>query len=442
MRFDDIIKNKLSAIEAPADAAAWNRFEARLSATNFDEVVKSKLENYEAPFDATAWNQVEAQIGGTRTTQFFGPLAAGIAATVLMTALFTSLPNMKPSDEMGADMEIITSDHEIPNEVSTSEVSFTSGHLPQEVHEINLTDGTLAETSATKPTSNRTEKGLINGNNNQTTTSGQQKTNSEVGMDKLKTETDQGDFSAKGIQCTNREIQFQAMLESKSSVTWIFDGIHVKEGLKTTFKFDSPGEHEARMTASFEDGTELKLTKKVMIYDNPSAQFQFQSDALSECFSVPSRLSTSPSENTYKWLIDGDTVGKGTELNKSLSIGTHNVGLLAINQEGCTSYTMNSVLVESSLLLSPPTAFSPSDANGLNDLWTVVGLENTLKFNLKIYKLGSKTPVFESTESPSWDGTMSGSSERPRSGDMFEWILVATDKCGETVQRSGSIRCL
>jgi hypothetical protein len=442
MRIDDIIKKKLSELEAPADAMAWGRLEASLSSATLDDIVKDKLDNYEAPFDAKAWNQLEPSIAGSSATPFFGPLVAGVAATVLLTSLFTSLPNMKPSDDINLNSEMITIDHEIPVNISNENEVLSDGHAPQEVHEITLSEGDLNTTSIKRLADHQADKIDLVGQSELEANSFDGNIEHTNNANTILAHSHRADFTAKGIQCANREIQFQAALESSASVTWIFDGIHVKEGLKTNFSFDTPGQHEARMTASFADGAEFKLVKKVMIYENPVAQFQFESDAQKECFKVPVRLSTTPVENTYKWLVDGDTVGKGAELSKSLNTGTHNVGMLAINKEGCTSYAMRAVLVESSLLIIPPLAFSPSDANGLNDVWSIVGLKSAEKFELKIFRLGSKSPIFESIDSPSWDGTISGSAERPRKGDVFEWVLIATDNCGETVQRNGSISCL
>ena len=410
---------------------------------NFDEIIKQKLESYQAPANANAWKEFESSFSQpVQTTPFAGPLISGIAATVVMTVLFTTLPDIK-SDSIESD-RIVESDIELIDtsieNATDNVINETMDHVAQEAHAIplmvveNEPDSKKEETQTAQSPNAQIEpengSQLIDASAEQLTT------------DIKSTRHEEINFTAKGIQCPNSAITFTAQLNKEANVTWVFDGLEVKNGLQVKHTFKDAGEHAARMIVKFNDGYEQSITQGIEVYDTPTANFEMSTNPNESCFDQMIELTGTPNSNTYKWVIDGDTAGKGIEFSKAVSKDLHTVGMHTINEWGCTSYQDKSIRVESGLRLDIPTAFSPTRQDGLNDTWRVEGLNNVTKFHVKVTRVNTNQVVFESNESIEWDGIIQGSADRIEAGEVFTYQVTATDVCGRTKQFSNTIRYL
>ncbi len=409
----------------------------------FDDIIKQKLESYQAPTDANAWKEFESFFSKpVQKTPFSGPLISGIAATILMTVLFTTLPNIK-SDSIESD-RIVESDIELIDtsieSTTDNEINEIMEHIAQEAHAIPLMvlgsepDSKKEETETAQSINADIEPDndlqLIDASAEQLTNEIKSHRHEEI------------NFTAKGIQCPNSTITFTAQLNKEANVTWVFDGLEVKNGLQVKHTFKVAREHAARMIVKFNDGYEQSITQGIEVYDTPTANFEMSTISNESCFDQMIELKGTPNSNTYKWVIDGDTAGKGIEFSKAVSRDLHTVGMHTINQWGCTSYQDKSKRVESGLRLDIPTAFSPTRQDGLNDTWRIEGLNNVTKFYVKVTRVNTNQVVFESNESLEWDGTIQGSADRIEAGEVFTYQVTASDVCGRTKQFSNTIRYL
>ena len=409
---------------------------------NFDDIIKEKLDSYQAPNNAGAWKEFESQFAGAaQTTTFAGPLIGGIAAAVVMTVLFTTLPDIK-SDSIES-IQLESNDIEIgynPTVDGTSnEIIETTEHIAQEDHSIPLL--IVKEEALETESKNYTNQDPSNTAIDVDLTA--QSANTKMVPDNDNSARNEDiNFTASGIQCPNSTITFTAKLQKAASVTWVFDGLEVKNGLQVKHSFKEAGEYAARMIVKFSDGYEQSITQSVEVYETPTASFGMNTISNASCFDQMLELKGTPNSNTYKWVIDGDTVGKGSELSYAISKDLHTVGMHTINEWGCTSYEDKSLKVESGLRLDIPTAFSPTRQDGLNDTWKVVGLNNMASYHIVIKRVSTNQVVFESKESIEWDGSISGSFERIEAGEVFTYQITATDDCGRTRQFTNTIRYL
>ena len=389
---------------------------------NFDEIIKQKLEGLEGPFDAKAWSKLHAQLSANKVN-FQIPFISGIAASVILGSILFTMPNKGANTDYRIEAELVSNQLISTHHNETvSEVVFE----PQEVHVIALNNLEIEDTKKLPP---------VSSSNNQTESSAStielRSNNEEASTSTLKSQgVHQIDFIAKGIQCIGTEIQFSASLSEKASVVWLFESVHVQEGLQATHAFNLPGEHKVRMVVSFEDGSEQALTKTIDVFETPRSTFSIEKDELGLCYFNETTLIGSPNGNTYKWLLDGDTIGIGSELSLLLKPGLHTIGMLTINQARCASFESNAVRIEEGLKLYGPSAFNASDANGRNDEWTIVGLDDLQSYKLDIIRLSTNQIVYSATENAKWNGSISGTAERPLKGEAFVWILKGVDQCG------------
>ena len=410
---------------------------------NFDEIIKEKLESYQAPANANAWKEFESNLSHSeQTTPFAVLLISGIAATIVITVLFTTLPDIKSNSIESSRIEendIALVDTTIKVGAS-NEISESSEHVAQESHTIplviveNKTGSEIGETAVNQATivshESEIESQITNASNEE-----ENKKSDAARHENI-------NFTASGIQCPNSNITFTAKLDKAASVIWVFDGLEVKNGIQVKHNFKDAGAYTARMIVKFQDGYEQSITQSIEVYDTPSASFEMNTVSDESCFDQIIELKGTPNSNTYKWVIDGDTAGKGDEFSKAVSKDFHTVGMHTINEWGCTSYEDKSFRVESGLRLDIPTAFSPTRQDGLNDTWKVEGLNNVATFHIEIKRLSTNQIVFESNESTEWDGSIHGYADRIEAGEIFTYQIIATDNCGRTKQFSKTIHYL
>lgn len=403
----------------------------------FDDIIRKKLESYEASYDASSWSSVQQSLDtSSGSSTFQTALIAGVAANVLLGTLFVTLPNM----EQDSGLTPVVTEEDVPTVGVSDEVSAQfEEHVAQEAHEIVL--ASVEEAGSTKSTSVTTKVKTVSKKDDATdaTPSPKSPDTREV-TSAQHVAAKRMDFSAKGIECVGSDVTFSAKLEDAAQVTWLFDGLTVKEGLSVVHSFDTPGVHETRMVVAFKDGTEQSMTKIIEIFETPSSMFYHSVQDNTKCSTVKLVLSGEPDSHTYRWLVDGDSVGRGTELSTQVTPGLHEIEMLVINEEGCTSLERHQVRVEGGIQVFPPNVFSPLSQDGRNDSWFITGLEGTNEFNIQIVRLQTNEVAFESNDPTfKWNGNIAGRNEMPRSGEVFIWKMNAIDDCGNLIQRQGNI---
>ena len=394
----------------------------------FDDIIKEKLGGFEAPADSPAWSKLDQALNSSKTP-FNGPLAAGIAATVVMTILFTSMPDITPQmDEVDASPGMTVTPTHIVNDAVVNDSD--DGHVPQSVHKIALEPRVEVGVGVATPKTLASDQSNpeINSDNNDAHT--KQTSQKQIGSDVASNDNGTSDFIAKGIQCVNSDVLFTAQLDSRAEVTWLIEDIHVYEGLTAQHTFENSGDQIVRMAVKFEDGSETAVERIIQIYESPEANMDVAESDQTRCFKSEVTLEGTPGSNTYKWLLDGDTVGKGQTYALALDQGLHTLGMHIINKEGCTSFEQESFTVEGGFTPFYPNSFSPN-GDGVNDIFEIVGLENARSYKIEIIRASTRQLAFSSTDKTSWDGSINGTAERAKSEEVFLLKLQVVDECGE-----------
>ena len=262
---------------------------------SFDKIIKDKLEQFEAPANNNAWAEFSAKLNATNQTPFMGPLVGGIAATVALTALFVSLPDLNEESEIERSPIAIENTTTHHTDVRTETISATVEHVAQESHVIDLVqvdDAEIKEIASvdgteTKESSSKTEDEHISERKSSE--------NRQVESEEVIFTQESINFTAKGIQCPNSEITFTAQLEKDAKVTWIFDGVVVKNGLQVKHAFSDAGTYQTRMIVDFKDGNEQALTQTIEVYENPQSEFSIDIDRKEQCFDQGLMLEGTPS---------------------------------------------------------------------------------------------------------------------------------------------------
>ncbi|GAB5538765.1 MAG: hypothetical protein Salg2KO_08680 [Salibacteraceae bacterium] len=400
----------------------------------FDDIIKEKLSAVQTDAPSTTWNKIEQGLPKPSSTSFQGPLIAGIAASAALGILFTALPDI--NDHKPITPHIVAEDHapEFLDAPEPNEENILFEEIePQTVHAIVLNKTKAIENpdSEHNPMVEMAVNEVNNANTHQPEDS------------PIDSPLPNVDFVAEGIQCINSDIRFEANTNHLAAeITWLFDGLTVLEGKQVSFKFEEHGIHSIRMSALFENGQKAVVTSEIEVYDSPSTAFYKEFDESTDCFNQTISLQGLERSQAYKWLLDGDTVGKGNTLALSIKSGLHTLAVHTINEAGCMAFEETPIRVEPAFKLNVPTAFTPINSDGLNDQWTVSGLNDVESFTVRITRASDGRVAFESSERIEWDGSIAGTPERAKRGEIFSYLILAVDKCGESTKLTGSITCL
>ena len=406
---------------------------------NFDEIIKTKLEQLNVEPSQSTWSSIEAGLsthsGGNA---FKAQLLSGVAASAIIGAALVSLPPigddaLNLDAEMDIQMNYDSSSE--PTEDPKDAVAPFGSIKPQVKHEI-----VMEKRSAVLSPDQGVELNIKE-------TSSSNKDVSDINADDKSSyqniaSTARVDFEASGIQCVKKNILFKSATSESATITWLFDGFDVAEGSRVTKTFVYYGIHDVRMIATFNDGSQKAIESTIEIFENPSADFTDMISMKSNCLTSYISLSGTGTNQAYKWILNSDTVKEGRSVDLAIGNGLHTIALHTINDAGCVATENRSIKVENEFQLSIPSAFSPTNSDGLNDVWLVPELAQMQSFSLTIKRLTTGSVVFESNEYYEWDGSISGTSERPRSEEAFIYVITATDDCGETIKKTGTITCL
>jgi hypothetical protein len=222
-------------------------------------------------------------------------------------------------------------------------------------------------------------------------------------------------------------------------VLWVFDGVTVKEGKSIGHVFNDEGMHQVNLIIKKRDGKSTSISKAIQIFSSPTSEFSWSSEPNITCFKQELKLNATPASNTFKWILDGDTIGKGAQAAIKVESGPHVLSCLTINELGCSNLENVNVQIPEGFKEFRPSSFTPLNGDGINDTWFPTGLEDAASFSIKIVRVNDNLSVFETSTFQPWDGTIKNSNARVLKGEQFLARIVITDQCGETQERFQTI---
>ena len=402
---------------------------------SFDDIIKEKLESQEYAFNEAAWIRLEKELPAPKSVgsnSFKTSLYAGVGVSAIF-ALALSIPSSLSTSEKEVKDGKMASQNEITLTGSFQEEKIsTASFTPQEEHEIELlaiqqkSNSIKIKSEKSSGTKLTTDSDKNTGNTGNTAVSNK----NDLVFDESHVTVD---FVASGIQCEGKAVKFQANESiTRGEVQWIIDDVYVLNGNKAEYKLEMPGEHKAQMIYRNSKGETKDVVKLISIYETPKIDLNITSESELTCFNRAVTFSALPSNNTYKWQLNGESIGSNAEFEKRLKAGWYNIELTSINEFGCSNTEKTSYEVGDGLIIFTPTSFTPNRADGTNDTWFPVNLDKMTSFSVKVIRLANSEVAFETSELKPWDGTIMKSGQRVRSGELFLAQIIATDECGKT----------
>lgn len=421
---------------------------------DFDKIISSKLSemnNFE-PKEAV-WVKIESSLTPVHTP-IEKPLAAfigGVAASTVIGLMLTQLPIMgpiHPAQHHLSDFTSFANDSELSQDVENEDFNNlenqTALFAPQELHEIDLTekydqDIAISKNSeSNKPGKLKYTDPLSNSEKSQISEEGKLKNSvaSNNSMAKFSALEEQLTFKASGIQCPDQKIQFNAIGDF-DRYEWLFDGTELYFGKEVSITFKEPGIHQVLLLV-YKGDLKYSKVKTIEIFDNPNPVVNSSIEHEPNCFKTKVKWSASPEATTFKWNFNGNE-SIGSESTHHLETGSHGIFLTAINEHGCVATSEHRVVVQENKQLFIPTAFSP-DNNGKNDTWFPEGLDNCVRFSVKVFTLNSNSLVYETNELNPWNGILNQTASMAQKGEQYIYEVIAEDDCGQTIFKKGMIK--
>ncbi|MEA3497011.1 MAG: PKD domain-containing protein [Bacteroidota bacterium] len=225
--------------------------------------------------------------------------------------------------------------------------------------------------------------------------------------------------------CIPLEVHFEDLSQYASAWIWSFGDGNTSKLKNPVYTYKVPGTYNVTLITSNNIGT-TNITKMqiINVYPQPTVFF----DVTPEIAYLPNPLinllNKSLGAETYEWYIDGNFVSNNENADVTYSFpGYHDVTLIGISDKGCkdTLTRMSIIRIDSQGEIYVPTAFTPSNNDGLNDIF----IPKMYGYSAKEYRFvvfdrwGER--IFESTNPEvGWDGKYKGSLCE---NELYYWIV-------------------
>lgn len=176
--------------------------------------------------------------------------------------------------------------------------------------------------------------------------------------------------------------------------------------------FNSPGTYSISLIAISDSGcvNSIKKNNFITVYEKPIADFIYSPINDVDLLNPKIEFQNASSGNysgSYWNFGDGITTSVTNPTHSYYDVNYFNVTLLVSNNHGCRDSVTKQIQIKDIPTLFVPNTFTPLNADGLNDIFTVKGI-NFNEFNMLIFnRWGEK--IYE-TNDPSlgWDGKYKG----------------------------------
>ncbi len=175
--------------------------------------------------------------------------------------------------------------------------------------------------------------------------------------------------------------------------------------------FNNPGTYSISLMATSDSGcvNSVKKNNFITVYQKPTADFIFSktdADLLSPFIDFQN-ASSGNYVNSLWHFGDGATLAQTNASHTYFDTGLFNVTLVVSTIHNCIDSVTKQILIDDIPVVFIPNAFTPLDADGLNDIFNVKGI-NFSDFNMMIFdRWGEK--IFETADPmQGWDGKYHG----------------------------------
>ena len=245
------------------------------------------------------------------------------------------------------------------------------------------------------------------------------------------------------VGCAPFEIHFTNKSLHADSYVWNFSTNELITDTNPTYIFIEPRSFSVILTANSVNGCTDSKTYHNLIKAStkPVIDFEFTPNPALTSTPFVHLYSSTTGATHLTWLCPDyqftDTVYK-TKLFMP-DTGTHYMTLIASNNDGCIDSLTKPIKVEGDFLLYVPNCFTPSNNDGLNDLFVpVTDYLDYKSFSMRIFDRWGNEIYFTTDAMKGWDGLVNGE----RITGVFNWIIECLDTRGVTHSKAGSVTVL
>jgi gliding motility-associated-like protein len=208
-----------------------------------------------------------------------------------------------------------------------------------------------------------------------------------------------------------------------------------------TFCFTNPGSYDVTLTVTTIDGctATLSLPNYLTVNPNPTADFLYTPEAITEFDPLVIFGNTSYSADTYFWDFgDGGTSTTDSPNHMYADTGTYCITLLSSTVYGCTDTVTHCLYIAPEFNVFIPNSFTVND-DGLNEIWSVVG-RGVKSFEARIFDRWGEELYFFDNIDKGWDGTRQNGSLCQQG--VYVYKILITDGKGDFHEYIGNVNLI
>jgi gliding motility-associated-like protein len=212
--------------------------------------------------------------------------------------------------------------------------------------------------------------------------------------------------------------------------------------------YNTPGLYNVKLTATSDKQCTSTMTKNNMIetYKNPIAQFIASPNPVS-VYDPKIHLNDQSTPDVKSWSWDFGDGMKQTLFTKDASHTypkeipyTYTIKLVVFNTNGCKDSTEHPLEVRPDFIFYIPNAFSPSNADGINDTFFGKGV-GIADYHIWIFDRWGNMIFDTPTINKGWDGHANGGADISQQ-DVYVWKVKLKDVFGKTHDYTGTVTLL
>jgi gliding motility-associated-like protein len=249
--------------------------------------------------------------------------------------------------------------------------------------------------------------------------------------------------------CEDFTTTFTGLSNSGVSYDWNFgDGTGTYNGNPMDHTFTNAGTYSISLDITTADGCVTTVTNPNSIQVNPAPTAAFDYTPKPVLLSDPTVTFVDQSIGGNDWLYDfiyiNNTIPIYTDTLQNPTFvypdtGIYVVQQVVFNSFGCTDTTYRNIEVEPEYVLYAPNAFTPTNHDGVNDVFMVKGIGiDPDNFTMMIFdRWGNE--IFKTTDlAKGWDGRANGGSNVAQI-DVYVWKVITKDYRGDEHSYTGHV---
>ena len=224
----------------------------------------------------------------------------------------------------------------------------------------------------------------------------------------------------------------QSTADTLSSVQWSFGDGDSSSTFSPVHQYTTPGTYSVSVHVEGSNGCSADSTAQdlVLVLPTPEADFTFGPQP-TDIYTTEQHFVSTSSADVVAWAWTfasgtpaNDTVPQPTVSFPAEEAGSYAVQLVVTNAFGCTDTAAALVVVNGSLSLYGPNAFTPN-GDGVNDDWRPLWRDlDPRDYHLRIFDRWGEE-VWTSTDALlGWDGSYKGQAPK---NDVYAWKLEGRD---------------